>query len=183
MMRCFVAVLLSPETRRGVAEASSALCGTSRGFRKVSAENLHITLQFLGELEESTALQVQEKLSAAFSGVSPFTLELAGCGAFPTARRPRVLWVGTRLGAPELIQLATRVAGALHPLGLRPDKPFAPHVTVARSRERTGPIQIPPLEAICQERIDAVHLVHSELLREGARYRSLFCVPLEPGEK
>jgi RNA 2',3'-cyclic 3'-phosphodiesterase len=176
-MRCFVAVLLGEETRLALAEAASRFYGKNPSIRLVSKDNLHVTLQFLGEVPPSIVLSLQSALQAAAGGVESFDVELCGSGAFPSARRPRVVWVGIREGAAELSELARRVARELRPLGLIPDKPFSPHITVARARGGGGgPLgsSLPPDEILARQAVRSVHLMQSELSREGARYQSLF---------
>jgi RNA 2',3'-cyclic 3'-phosphodiesterase len=180
-MRCFVAIQLGEAEREALALAAREICGAHSGFRMIPARNLHLTLQFLGELGSGTLEAVREALPAGLRGIGPIEVELCGSGAFPSSRRPRVVWVGIRGGADELTALAARVAGCLAPLGLAPDKPFTPHITVARARgggRRTLACALAGDRILARTRAEAVDLMQSQLSREGACYRSLLRVEL-----
>ena len=101
-------------------------------------EGIHLTLKFLGE----TAAEKSESVRAALSGVhspSPIRIRIAGWGFFPSERRPRVLWAGVEAG-PELAELASAIEGVLEPLGIpAEEKPFRPHLTLARLDPKYGP--------------------------------------------
>ena len=107
--------------------------------RPVRAENLHFTLQFLGEVGEKRAAGLADALRGVrFSG---FDVSLRGTGAFPGPRRPRIVWVGTDgPGGRHLARLAADVGMALAPLGFAPDREFVPHVTVFRVKKKIGDI-------------------------------------------
>lgn len=101
--------------------------------------NWHITLQFLGDTDESLI----PAYTAALAGVEyvPFVLQGGGAGFFPPPKddrepRPRVIWVGLKQGGAECIALSGAVGAALLPLGFRPEsRPFKPHLTLARVKE------------------------------------------------
>jgi 2'-5' RNA ligase len=102
--------------------------------RWVRVEGLHLTLRFLGATPDPRQQELAAALEAAASGVSPFEISLAGGGAFPNPYRPRVLWIGIARGVDRLGALAGRLSLELQRLGWPPDdRPFAPHLTLART--------------------------------------------------
>jgi RNA 2',3'-cyclic 3'-phosphodiesterase len=105
-----------------------------RGVRWVSTQNLHLTLRFLGLLPPSRIGALGEAVDAAAAGRAPFEVALAGAGAFPGDRRPRAIWLGIERGAEELGLISRALDAALVHIGMDPDdRPFRPHLTVART--------------------------------------------------
>ena len=105
MIRAFLAVELPEPLRREVAAFQSELRSSGADVKWVEAENLHLTLKFLGKIETAQAASLKERLSAGLKGVSPFTVRLEGIGAFPKTTFPRVLWVGVGEGKERLVEL------------------------------------------------------------------------------
>ena len=135
-MRLFTALDLSPEVYENLQRLLDTLRPAAR-LRWSRPENLHLTLKFIGEWRE-------DRLSAlcdALNGVpapAPFEVHVSGLGFFPNARAPRVFWAGISTCA-ELNRLAGEVDRALEPLGVaREERPYAPHLTLARIQERTS---------------------------------------------
>lgn len=177
-MRTFVAVPLSGETRSGIERTVAALRPRTRGIRWVPPGNLHLTLRFLGEVDEVRIPDLSRAIDLATAGIPPFTIRTCGVGAFPGMGSPRVLWVGLEGDLESLLKLQRRVEEELVGLGLPgEDKPFSPHLTVGRALRGTrawvkGPLQglDPPQEM----RVHGVHLMKSVLSPEGAVYTSLY---------
>ena len=109
--------------------------GLDRGFRGVSwvkPESIHLTLKFLGEIDDAKVRAVAGELQKAVQGIGPFRVELEGVGSFPNARAPRVVWAGIRENA-ELTRLQKSVDERLSSIGFEPeDRPFTPHLTLCR---------------------------------------------------
>lgn len=134
-MRLFLAVFPPPEAQAAVVLACAPLRAAGGGVSWVRAENLHYTLRFMGELGADGARRAGEAASEAASDHAPFEAALGDFGAFPDARRARVLWVGLAAGDAPLRALAASLKAALARRGFgRADRPFAPHLTVGRVR-------------------------------------------------
>jgi 2'-5' RNA ligase len=138
--RLFVAVPVADEIRVAIREIMEKVAGASideRAYgqpRWVRVEGLHLTLRFLGATPDERQPALADALEAAASGVAPFRIVLSGGGAFPDPHRPRVLWIGISQGAPQLAELVSRMDTSLVPLGWPPEnRPFAPHLTIART--------------------------------------------------
>jgi len=137
--RIFVAVPLPDETAAAVAELvervrADGVPGGGRDVRWVRLDGLHLTLRFLGPtLEERVGAATAAVLDAAAASV-PFDLSIGGAGTFPSAGRPRALWLGVQDASGALERLATRVDQALVAAGWPPEtRPFRSHLTLARA--------------------------------------------------
>ncbi len=101
----------------------------------VESHNLHLTLKFLGEVHEREIAQVCRTVARGAAEVEPFEFEVRGAGAFPTAARPRTVWLGAGEGTVPMIALHDRVEAALAELGYREEhRRFQPHLTIGRVR-------------------------------------------------
>lgn len=182
-MRAFIAVDVDATNRiRGLLGELQALPAR---LRVVPPGNLHLTLKFLGEVDEGRVPAVVGALEAAVEGTEPFSLVLKGTGAFPRERSPRVLWIGVE-GAEPLEGVARRLDPLLEDLGFpREKRPFSAHLTVARVKEGKGRETIRHLlaahreTAFGEERVDAVRVKRSELRPTGAVYSDVATVPLD----
>lgn len=126
--------------------------GTAR-IRWVRIEGLHLTLRFLGPTPEALVAPLRASADEVARSVSPFEIELAGGGAFPSLARPRSLWVGVRDGADRLAGLAEALTAAAGDCGLVLDtRPFAPHLTIGRTDGvRLGPVAARVLEEAAED--------------------------------
>ncbi|MGI0072694.1 MAG: RNA 2',3'-cyclic phosphodiesterase [Nitrosotalea sp.] len=105
----------------------------------VSKQNMHFTLLFLGEISEETAENVKKVLATIT--FKPIDVSFTHVGAFPNPRFPRVIWIGTdEASAKQLVELAVQVEQKLIPLGFRSDKPFKPHLTIFRVKNKADDI-------------------------------------------
>ena len=126
-MRAFVAISLSNAVRAKIEDFYETL-GVAKGLKPVPPQNLHLTLDFLGEISPARAEKLCQSLAAAAATARPFRLAVKGAGAFPRRGSPRVLWLGVER-EPALFDLAAAVRLAT---GSKEQKPFSPHLTVAR---------------------------------------------------
>ena len=177
--RLFVAVPLEEETRQALAARLGE--GPPLPGSPVPPANWHITLRFLGSVEQVTYDRMLEALDRASLG-DPFRIAFGGLGAFPRASRATVLWVAVDDGAERLSVLAASVEGALDEAGIPPDdRPFASHLTLSRLRP---PQDVRPLvEATSsvgvRQMVTRVVVYRSHLGgRRPARYEELESFPL-----
>src|SRR5436190_9797038 len=141
-MRLFTAIDLGDRARLAIAEAQrrvvASLGDPGGSLRLVRADHVHLTLVFLGEVDEAVAQSVVAAMSEPFS-LAPFALSIGGAGVFPPRGAPRVLWLGVLDGTAEAIALQRLVVDRLAPFGIeREARPFRPHLTLARWRESRG---------------------------------------------
>jgi 2'-5' RNA ligase len=148
----------------------------------VAEANLHVTLKFIGEVDEARVPELVEAIRGAASHAAPFDVGVRRLGGFPNAGRPRVIWAGLD-GAGALAALAAQVDGALAALGIpRESRPFDAHVTLGRVREPRANRALADALAgggdFGRLAVTSVSLMRSDLQPGGARYTELATVLL-----
>ncbi|NLZ44555.1 MAG: RNA 2',3'-cyclic phosphodiesterase [Clostridia bacterium] len=187
-MRLFLAVWLSKELQKVVGDWLGRITAGSSGVKWVPPGQLHFTLKFLGEQSPEFVTGFSPHLRRVAAAASPFPLSLAGGGAFPGRRSPRVLWLGVDEGRQELAALAGRIetaAAEAAPHVLAPEKrDFKPHLTVGRVKSEVPLFNWGLLETGVEGRmiVKGFSLVESRLTPHGPVYRDLeeyfLCDPL-----
>lgn len=181
-MRLFTALRVSPEAAREAAAVQGLLregidCRNWQNLR-----NLHLTLNFLGEVESARLAQIKEAIVGVCAGSAPFKLMLGSLGAFPDFRRARVLWLGLNGDRQSLLDLEGNLRRQLQELGLLADvKGYSPHITLARNPSH------PDLAGLAASitptpvdwRVDQVILFKSDLRPTGAIHTVLAEFPLQ----
>ncbi|MGN7471620.1 RNA 2',3'-cyclic phosphodiesterase [Brevibacillus sp. SAFN-007a] len=176
-MRLFVALDIPEEAVHYVADVQERLKAEVRADRWQPLHNLHLTLHFLGEVEEALVPAICEDMDIVSAIIEPFQLRIGGFGAFPHAEHPRVLWLGLRGQTNPLKQLHLLLGRRfeLHPGVAYDRKRYRPHMTLARGPQ--APAEGLPLldwneRYLARETprwtVRHVHLYRSELLPEGA---------------
>ena len=172
--------MLLPEALRvRMDEAAAPLRAQAGGVSWVRMENFHVTLRFLGSVDEAALGRVREALAEAAAAVAPFQVTVGGFGGFPSARAPRVIWMGLTAGVEPMVALHGRLEAALARRGFPPEgRGFHPHVTLGRAREPRGAPGIGALLAgaggpLGESRVETIHLMRSDLHPEGARHSVL----------
>jgi 2'-5' RNA ligase len=135
-MRIFIGIDLDSEVRARIERFVEGVQGFAPDARWARPESLHITLKFIGEQTPQKVEGVTQCLGQIEG--SAFEIHSTGYGFFPTAKAPRVFWVGIESG-PQLAELAGRIDAAVAALGIpREDRPYSPHLTLARAGGRSG---------------------------------------------
>jgi 2'-5' RNA ligase len=182
MIRAFIAIDLPEEVSVAIGEAQARLkrahVGVKISWTKV--ENIHITLQFLGYVEEPAVEKIKTTLQSVSVNHAPFELSIRGAGAFPNENRPRVLWVGCEDAQGKLKALAGAVQAAMGPLGFEPEhREFSAHLTLGRVKfpkpdaALTRALDSVKNEAFGTMRVEAMHLFESQLHPQGSVYSKL----------
>lgn len=186
MLRAFVAVKLGQEVESRIVELMARLKEARADVRWVGREAIHLTLRFLGDVEEARVASIIEALKGRLSGLDPLWIETGGLGAFPSLGRPRVLWVGCK--GEGLHELGEATEAAVVECGFaREARPFTPHVTLGRVRSLRDWDKLRALisrsasESFGPSEVSEVILFRSTLTPEGARYSRLGSVALEGG--
>jgi 2'-5' RNA ligase len=133
-IRTFIAIDVSEPVRDRLVKLQEKLAQADTDVKWVEAENLHLTLLFLGEVEDKQLHEVCRAVAGACAGVAPFTMSLEKVGCFPNARRPRILWAGVGTGVQEVVALHDAIEPALLDLGCyrREERDYTPHLTLGR---------------------------------------------------
>jgi 2'-5' RNA ligase len=185
--RLFVALEPPDAVRRRLAAMVAELRrlgGRQAGeVRWVANENVHLTLQFLGNAPEERLDEVKRAVAEAAAASRPLHLELRGAGGFPNARRPRVIWAGLSGDLEPIGPLVRDLGARLAPLGFPPEeRPFSPHLTLGRARNG-APGLAGALAALgdaggASWRASELTLFRSHLSPAGPRYEALLRAPL-----
>lgn len=193
VIRAFVAVELPAAAREEIRRLQEKLKQTGANVKWVRPESLHLTLKFLGNIEEERVPTLQGALARQLAGSARFEFQLEGIGAFPKTTAPRVLWIGVSEGERPLTQLAEQVERACEGIGFprqeRPfdsaqARPFVPHLTLGRVRGRQGltglvkTLQAAEFRSTSPAPVGRAVLFRSELSPQGARYTPLAEIPL-----
>lgn len=185
-MRLFVAIDIPADIRAAFANFLTDLRAIAPSAKWMRAENLHVTLKFLGHTDAEKLGAIQRSLSTVHSP-QPVTLDFCGLGFFPNEKRPRVFWAGMQ-SSSNLKSLVADVDSAVHQLGFPLEElPFAPHLTLARF----DPPGLPAKLASAADE-NANHnfgsftardfcLIESKLKPTGAEYTKLNSFPFAPG--
>ena len=174
--RIFVAVPLDAQTRARCAEVAERLRGAGWLGRWVPPANYHLTAAFLGAVDEARIPEVLDAVRGTTAGTPRFAIELARLGGFPTALRPRVVWLGPAATSPPFAALCGAIRNALGAHGFPFEQDAAPHVTLARA---DGTAALPPL-AVPPTRleVDAVVVYRSILDPKPTRHEPIERFPL-----
>ncbi|MEM2988561.1 MAG: RNA 2',3'-cyclic phosphodiesterase [Candidatus Bathyarchaeia archaeon] len=175
-MRCFISVdLEDPGFVESVGRVQRDLLEICKGLKLVEPQNLHITLRFLGEIDEKTADGICKALGGVEFG--PFEVELRGLGAFPKDGYANVIWIGIQGGRRELEGIARDIETRLRVLGIPPDeRGFSPHLTIARVKSPGCRAKFKEFLSGSKELefgsipVDSIRLKRRERCREGCTY-------------
>lgn len=199
MVRTFIAIPVSEETRRALGRLAEEGKRAGGDVKWVDPALIHLTLRFLGDVEEARIPAVVDALQRAGGAAVPFELRIAGVGAFPNVRRPRVLWAGAEeTGGASMLEGSSGKASLLVLRGLAAaveeacrrlefgsaDHPFSPHLTMARVKSPKGLERLSGVlerhagDEFGTERIGAFRLVKSDLRPQGPVYTPLAEIPL-----
>jgi RNA 2',3'-cyclic 3'-phosphodiesterase len=191
-LRTFVAVEISNPIRAKTEsliadlDGTAALDGTTAEVKWVEPQNLHLTMKFLGEVHENELAQVCQAVGRGVANFEPFELELRGAGAFPTAERPRTVWLGAGDGLEAMVAMHDKIEAELAELGYREEhRRFQPHLTLGRVRgEGDGIVELGQRIvakadfAAGRLLVGAVGVFSSALRREGPVYQRVGSLPL-----
>ena len=179
-LRLFAAVEIPNEIRGALAEAVRPVRERFPKARWVPIQNQHVTVKFLGSTYPRLVDWVKETVSAVAHDQDPFRTRVEGLGAFPNDRRARVLWAGLDDGERGLERLAASLDEALTKEFAPEQRPFTPHLTVARF---DPPVGLESLEVAFESEpfeIDRLVLFRSQLRRPAPVYEAIDIFPLVP---
>ena len=185
MIRAFIAIELPEDLRREISSLQAKLRSTGADVKWVEPSNLHLTLKFLGLIEENQVSALTESLKSPVAGHSSFPMRLEGIGAFPRTTSPRVIWIGVSEGEEPLKKLAADVEGACSKLGFPPEeRAFSGHLTIGRVRSNdrlaalVKELQTVEFHSGAPMTVDRLILFQSTLSPKGPTYTPLAEFPL-----
>jgi 2'-5' RNA ligase len=139
MIRTFIAVDIPQDIKMDLDRLISGFRHEGKGIRWVRAQNLHLTLRFLGDVDENSIPGLAESIKTNLNNTKPFDLALKGLGGFPNLKKPRVIWIGSNDPENRLYDLAFNVENACREAGFgKSDKKFSAHLTIGRIKFPKG---------------------------------------------
>ena len=188
-IRAFIAVLLPDEVKQSLSALQDRLrSGSSVSAKWVDPGNIHLTLKFLGNISPGLVGRITSAMETAAREIKPLNIQVKGLGAFPNANRVNIVWVGLVGDIERLALLQKRIDAQLSPLGFKSEnRPFTPHLTIARIRDHASSEERRQLGRLIAETafdtllpvdITSVYLMKSQLTREGPIYSSILSVNL-----
>lgn len=134
-MRTFIAIELPQEIRDFLGRIQEQLKTSGADVKWVNPENIHLTLKFLGEIDEKKMAKISEILNDIAENKNSFQIRISSLGAFPNMDFPRVIWVGIGQGDAETKAIAKELEEKIVRLGIpKEDRPFSSHITIGRTR-------------------------------------------------
>jgi 2'-5' RNA ligase len=191
VLRTFVAIELPPPARRQVQDRQrhlrQAFDGEGVGdlFRWTHADNLHLTLRFLGDTDAAQRAQIEAALASIAAAAPAFRLAVRKPGAFPSLRKPNIIWLDFGGDLDMLTPLQAQIETAAQAAGFAAeDRAFAPHLTIARAQKNAAPALLARAgellraesaapDALALFPVQHIHLIRSDLHPAGPVYRPL----------
>ncbi|OPX20781.1 MAG: 2'-5' RNA ligase [Desulfobacca sp. 4484_104] len=185
MIRTFLAIDLPGSHQKGLTQVQKQLKQSNADVRWVPVGNIHLTLKFFGNVKESEVQTIGAATAAVARQFPPFDLQVAGAGAFPSIKSPRVIWLGIRGQTEVLSQLYYGLEQAFATLGYLPEnRRFNPHLTLGRVRSPRHREKLSQMfETLISPtfpvfRVSNLILFRSTLTPQGAIYTPLQILPL-----
>jgi 2'-5' RNA ligase len=183
-IRLFIAIELPDELKSGLLQLQERIQSPELRFVKwVAPKGIHLTLKFLGNVAENRVHEICTVMQTTCEKIPPFVLRAGFLGAFPNLKQPRVLWVGITGDVHAVQALQKNIDEAMLSLGFsKENRPFNPHLTLARLRDMTSPserrhfselVSNIQFERQYEFHVKDVDLMRSQLLPSGAIYSCL----------
>lgn len=177
-VRTFIAIEISDSVREKIAALQENLKKAGERISWTKPGNIHLTLKFLGDVEENQIEAIADAVNRSAKGIRSFSYQVRNLGAFPNIRRARVLWVGVENKTDELTELANRLEDELSKIGFKKEKhKFKPHLTIGRVKSRLGEQFIKRFEKLDfsenEVRVEEINVIKSDLKPTGAIYTPL----------
>lgn len=179
-LRTFIAVGLDKGIREHLAALQRSLARGAGDVKWVEPENLHVTLLFLGEVDDRQIPQVCARVTEVAAKLRPFTMSVETVGCFPNPHRPRILWAGVGRGADRLTELHDGLEVSFQDVGYRrEERRYQPHITLGRAKADRRPAQLG--STLAQQtgwqggemQVCEVDVMSSELTPKGPAYTVL----------
>jgi 2'-5' RNA ligase len=180
-LRTFIAVDIGKPIRDRIVALQENLARNTHEVKWVEPDNLHVSLLFLGEVDERAVPDVCQVVAECGRGMAAFPMKVEKVGCFPNLRRPRVLWVGVGMGTQELVALHDALEGPLLDLGCyrREERKYTPHITLGRVKTDRVTFQL--TEGLAKKadwtggetEVREVQVLSSELKPQGPIYTVL----------
>jgi len=175
-MRAFIAIEIGE--KKEIVELLNELKKLNARMKLVEPHNIHLTLKFLGEIEEKMVEKIEEVIKESVKEIEPFEAELKDIGVFPNMSYMRVLWIGFKDNGITK-KIADYINEELQKYGFKKEKDFVPHVTLARIKSKEGKEEIKKFieknrnKSFGWVSCNSIHLKKSILRKEGPIYETI----------
>jgi 2'-5' RNA ligase len=188
-MRTFIAIELDKEIKEKISLIEEELRKTDADVKWVKPENIHLTLKFLGEIDEKQADKIKNILQDLAKEKQTFEMAISELGAFPKLNFPRVIWIGIKKGAENVLNIASELEEKLSKIGFPKEKrSFSGHISIGRVRSNKNRLQL--IEAVNKineanqketytQLVKNITLFKSTLTPQGPIYEALFTANLK----
>jgi len=188
VIRAFIAIDLPLSIQQKLNDVLlSVKCPQTSAVRWTPAKNIHLTIKFLGDVSPANVDLLARILKSEVSRHRPFEIRVGELGAFPSIRRPRVVWIGVE-APPTLLSLQRGIEAETVRLGYAAEeRPFSPHLTLGRVTHNASPEEVHKIADVLSSQqigelgcavVDHICLFRSDLQPGGAVYTPLFSTAL-----
>jgi len=179
-MRIFISIELPDEIKKNLDKLMAKLKETEAAVKWVKAENLHLTLKFLGWVEDKQLDNLIKLTKEAVSGFESFKISFENLGTFPSGENPKIIWVGTDKGGQELCKLAKNLEQTLAAAGYsKESREFRSHITIGRVKKKQGADKLKEkIKSLSAPKfgevlVDRISIMESTLTKSGAIYKKI----------
>jgi len=182
-LRTFIAIELPQDIKDTIGRLQSKLKSSGADVKWVSPSNIHLTLKFLGEIDEKTRDGVSGVMKEIGASTPSFIIRLGALGAFPGLHSPRIIWVGLSHGHDQVESIVERLETGLEKYGvIKENKPFSSHITIGRVRSPknkedllrcVSELESPVKEKTGEFQAGKITLFKSTLLPHGPVYEAI----------
>lgn len=170
-IRSFIAIPLDD----GIKEKILKNLDINNDYKITKKENLHITMLFLGDIEEKDISLIEKELEAITNKTKKFNLEISRFGQFPPTGIPRIIYVTGENGKEKLYKMGEEIKVSMQKIGFKDNKGFKYHVTVARAKKWANmKIELPEIKDKLEALVDKIELYRSDLTANGPIYTNLW---------
>jgi 2'-5' RNA ligase len=165
-VRSFIAVNLTDEVRASLARVEEELRRTGANVRWVASQNFHLTLVFLGYVDQDKLGEIAAAIRTAVAGIKPFDIEFVGVGGLPSPSRPRVVYVGVKDEQGGLTKLNAKISAAMKAFDVKiEDRKYVPHMTLGRvASPQNMPALIEAFKKLANRDCGILHVASVELM-------------------
>lgn len=188
-MRAFIAIELPKDLKNALSQLQEQLRKTAADVKWVQPDNIHLTLKFLGEIDEKKLDKISLILDKIAISNKCFQISFSTLGAFPKMSSPRIIWVGIEKGDMETKKIACELEGEIEKIGIpKENRPFSTHITIGRIKSALNQQMLTQelnqledyfTEKKLQFKAERITLFKSTLLPEGATYEPLKVINLK----
>ena len=186
-IRSFIAIPLSGNITGGATKFIRSLRDLDDSIKWVPVDNLHLTLKFLGDVENTEIPDICDALWDICDQYEPFMLDFGGCGGFPNLEKPRILYAGVDDVEGALVKLVGEIETRMADLRFKPEpRDYRPHLTLGRTGSRSRFVQSELIEAMKSNKdigfgdmeVDAIEVIGSFLDKGGPTYQVMDTIEL-----